>query len=154
MKIIMLFIPIFLLARENPFFLPNETPVVSGVKIEKSVPQQKVQPLKKESKAQKKEILKTISLPSAKIEVGNTYIRIFTSNRLLKSFFVTNPDKLVIDIASKKDFQTVRAALKSSFFSQIVIGAHKNYFRIVLKLTKKCSKEIRQIKGGYEIYCR
>ena len=156
MRAALLLIPIFLLARENPFFLPNEKPAVEIPKVQKVMPkkvQKEAQQPKKESKVAKKTIVKTIQLPSAKIEVGKDFLRIYTSNKIKQSFFVTDPDKLVIDVVSNKDFPTIRKALQSSVFTQIVIGAHKNYFRIALKLAKQCSKEVRHIKGGYEIYC-
>ncbi|BCD60956.1 MULTISPECIES: AMIN domain-containing protein [unclassified Nitratiruptor] len=162
MKRLLLLIPVMLLARENPFFLPNELPKKTS-EIPRSVDQtpnavKKNLPKKvlhsSKQKSVQKELLKLVIKP-ATIYIYTDHLLIKTQSKLIRSFFTTKPKKLVLDFAGNKSFRTVKQKVKTSdLFVDIAAGSHKDYFRIALQLKKACAKKIVKTNEGYLVSCK
>ncbi|BAF70761.1 AMIN domain-containing protein [Nitratiruptor sp. SB155-2] len=162
MKRLLLLIPVMLLARENPFFLPNELPqkesqimhpvTQAPVAKQTKLPKKVIQPSKNGSI--QKELLK-LSIKPAIIYVYTDHLLIKTHSKLLRSFFTTKPKKLVLDFSSGTSFRSVKRKVKQSdYFIDIAAGSHKDYFRIALRLKKECSKKVKKTSEGYLVFCK
>ena len=118
--IFLLILTIFLFGRENPF-LPTKKGDIKPVQF----------------KIAKFEIPQIKPFKWISFEIDKNIIKIFTRDKLKKVFTVDNPYKLVLDFRSKRGFLTKKIDIKNSYIKNIVIGSHKNYYRVAITLKQK-----------------
>ena len=73
-----------------------------------------------------------------------------TNDPLIKSFLVHSPTKGVFDFRAKRRFATKTIELQGEFFRSITLGAHKNHYRVVVEVSKKCKPAIE----ATQLICR
>ena len=127
----------FLIARENPF-----EPVFK----------------KSSSNASKKFEIAKFEIPKIKpfkwisFIIDNSSITIETKDKIKKVFSIKNPDKIVVDFRSKRSFPTKKIEdVKSEYLENIIIGSHKNYYRVAIKLKKRVKYKLKKEDGKYII---
>lgn len=141
--ILLIFIFTAIFGRENPFEPAVKKTTTSVIE---HVTNSKIYKNPHKNRSKNIPLFKWLS-----IEMGNDYIFIKTKDKLLKSFRVHHPEKIVLDFTSKKTFNTKRLKIKSRYISKIAVGAHKKYYRVALKLKRKTKFSLKYEKDGYRL---
>ena len=91
--------------------------------------------------------LKEYNFRVFKLYIKNRKIFIKTKDKLIRSFFLLEPFRIVLDFKRDVDFPTIKKSL-DSFVRKIVVGAHKGFYRIVIYFDAKyLYKVIRKDEG-------
>ena len=90
--------------------------------------------------------VKEISYKFLKIFIENRKIIIKTKDRLIRSFFLIAPFRIVLDFKKYSDFATFKKKL-NSFVKKVVIGSHGDFYRIVFYFDSKYEYKIKKDKG-------
>jgi len=90
-------------------------------------------------------------LPFLSLEIGERRIRILTDDAKIRSFHLSRPFKVAIDLRREAGFLTKHIPLKGAPFRAIDIGNHKGYYRIVVTLDAPYRYSIVEVPGGYEL---
>jgi len=86
-----------------------------------------------------------------KFIVKNKKIFIKTKDKLIRNFFLLSPFRLVLDFKKESDFPTIKKSFTDSFVKKIIIGAHGNFYRVVIYLDTKYLYNIQKEKTGVVI---
>jgi hypothetical protein len=109
--------------------------------------------LKSTSKIEKKkrEDSKTIykPLPFISFKLEKNRIKIVTDDKKIRSFHLTDPFKIVIDLARDANFLTKKVHLNKPPFVKLDIGNHNGYYRVVITLDSSYKYKIYSIESGY-----
>ncbi len=168
---LVLFITTAVLARINPFYLPEElqnTSLRAQEERYSSSLQSSQSSLSSEAKSvvassltaasisstQSSEPLQTIDYGFVKIAFYKTKIAIATQDRLKREFLLDTPQKIVIDFAASRAFPSKKERLQTPLFREIAIGAHKNYYRIAIMLDGSCLNHLYKSGDLIWIECR
>ena len=101
------------------------------------------------SQTKEKFQIKTLNFPVFRMYIKNYKIFIKTKNSLIRSFFLAEPFRLVLDFKSKNmDFLTISKTLKHLFIKKVVLGAHKGFYRIVIYFDTKYAYKIKKDPEG------
>lgn len=142
-------------ARENPF-APFETPVAS-----KKVPVQDGVALMDEMSGTSEEAAllaphvirddtdEVANFQHMRFVVSGQQMRIETKDKLIKRFFMGNPDRIVLDFEGNIDFPTRKHAFSNAFFKAIRMGVHTTYYRIVVELDSHRTVTVVPYRYGY-----
>ncbi len=85
------------------------------------------------------------------IDVFKNTILIETKDLKLRDFVTTNPDKIVLDLDRNIIKSMNNELIGGSFFKEVQIGKHDDYYRIALTLDGKYSHTIKKVSNGYLI---
>lgn len=96
--------------------------------------------------------LKTLDIFSfLKIDLYKNRVFIKTKDLKLRDFVLTKPSKIILDFGRDDTPKTKKIKVKDSFFKEIVVGRHKDFYRVALELDGKYSHHIEKKDGGYLI---
>ncbi len=152
MKKFIIFAATLLLARENPFILPEQNlDIIYQDKPKESVIDNNGAELNEVEP--KKGYLKDQLLDLSFLQIfeqGNR-LSIVTQDRIQKYFLIDRPKKVVFDFKKQRTFATknIRAKLP---FKNITLGAHKTFYRIVIEVDPSCTPKVD--KSNLTIECR
>jgi hypothetical protein len=102
--------------------------------------------VKKDS--EKKEIVKTeehvvkngdkyqkiASFEYASFFSSEKYFKIVTNDKIIRSFLLVQPHRIVIDFKSSKDVKFYEQDITENVFTKIRVGNHDGYYRVVIEL--------------------
>ncbi len=171
MRLIYLFliaVPVLLTARENPFapslhsdvnvtYEKSET--VSTVietdaiaDFEEPVIEQGLETVideePKNDPSLNTEIKKVVNYAQARFVFRDRSVYIETKDRMIRHFTIANPPSIVIDFEAASDFASKREALETGPFVKLEMGAHDDYYRVVLRLDGPHQYTIESQKYG------
>ncbi|WP_281951603.1 AMIN domain-containing protein [Nitrosophilus kaiyonis] len=142
---IIIFLLLSLYARENPFEPVTNTKPVKVTKSKKISSE-------KEFAIAKVEIPKIKPFKWISIELSDNYIVFLTNDKIKKIFSISNPEKIVLDFKAKRSFPTKKIEnLDNKIVENIILGSHKNYYRVAIKLKRKVKYKIKKEKDKIEI---
>ena len=124
------FICAILYSRENPFE-PVKTDKIDKNRVLENFAIAKV------------EIPKIKPTKFLSFQITKNSITIYTKDNLKKIFTIYKPYKIVLDFNAKRAFQTKKIKnIENDLVENIVIGSHKNYYRVAIKLKKRVKYKI------------
>lgn len=95
---------------------------------------------------------KVASLKFISFYVKKNKLKIATKDKLLRSFLVVKPHRIVCDFKRDTDIGSfVKSLGENSLFTKIRVGTHKGYYRVVIELDGYYSYKVEHISGGYMI---
>lgn len=159
-----MFLPLLLAARENPFTPVEitktyETPKAVTVEpkavaaepetavaepIEKKIEEPKA-PVAPEKNSGKQEVV-NYSKARFVFEENSAYIE--TKDEMIKHFSISNPSRIVIDFRSSSNFASQRQELTTKPFKKLDMGAHADSYRVVLRLDGSHKYKVSKRKNG------
>ncbi|ARQ96868.1 AMIN domain-containing protein [Campylobacter lanienae] len=89
-----------------------------------------------------------------KFDIFNSKIEIINQDRLIRDFIINKPDKIVMDFHKNSEFNTQTIRVYKGPLKKITIGAHKDYYRVVLFLDGNYHYGLRQSGNGYTLTLR
>lgn len=89
-----------------------------------------------------------------KFDIFNSKIEIINQDRLIRDFIINKPDKIVMDFNKNSEFNTQTIKVHKGPLKKITIGAHKDYYRVVLFLDGNYHYGLRQSGNGYTLTLR
>ena len=98
--------------------------------------------------------IKVLYFPVFKLYIKNKKLFFATKDKLIRSFFLAKPFRLVLDFKRKVDFLTIQRNIKNSFVKKIVIGAHSDFYRVVVYFDAKYSYKIKKDINGVLVEIR
>ena len=155
-------------ARENPFELPQstsaqkeqpsaaETTLIAkpaAAKEQQKEPTSSVVEKKPETTQQPKITgmgQKVADLGFIAIYREGNILQLRTNDPLKRSFVIDKPTKGVFDFAAKRRFASKNITLDEGPFKRISLGAHKNFYRVVIEVQKGCKPTITEL----QLICR
>ncbi len=163
--ILVLLLPLLLLARENPFSATDKTSTktTSSTLIQSSNTKPKIHPSRifvteKQSETittepkvhpqRKQESKQVINTAKARLVFRPYSVYIETKDRIIRHFHIVKSHSIVMDFKSPSDFASVRRTIDVKPFHKVVIGAHSNRYRVVLRLEGKHNYKIEKKKYG------
>ena len=144
MKRLVVLVAVALFGRENPFVLPQ-----SGSSSQGENPSFQSSSSSFASK-QSEKLLYDFGFV-ALYEEGKK-LSIKTPYKLKRAFSVDNPKKAVFDFAPRSSFASRRVRLQDPSFKSVVVGAHKNYWRVAIEVDRGC--DLRIDKEERSLSCR
>jgi len=90
-------------------------------------------------------------LPFVKFQLFKKRIKIFTKDKKIRSFHLTTPFKVVIDLKRDAYFLTKKIFLDSPPFVNLNIGNHNGYYRVVVTFDSSYRYKILKVDDGYII---
>jgi len=76
-----------------------------------------------------------------------------TKDKLLRSFFLVKPFRIVLDFKRRSDFPTVKKKISNEFLTKVVIGSHRNFYRVVLYFDSNYKYRVTRTDEGVKIVC-
>ncbi len=89
-----------------------------------------------------------------KMYIKNRKIFIQTKDKLIRSFFLIRPFRIVLDFKKNADFLTIKKYLKNSFIKKVIVGNHSGYYRVVIYFDAKYMYKIKKTDEGIKIEIR
>jgi len=90
-------------------------------------------------------------LPFVKFQVLNNRIKIVTKDKKIRSFHLTAPFKVVLDLKREANFLTKKVSLNRPPFVSLNIGNHSGYYRVVITFDASYKYKILRVDDGYII---
>lgn len=79
-------------------------------------------------------------------------MKIQTKDKLLRSFLLVKPHRIVCDFQRETDLRSyVKKAKDANVFKKIVVGTHRGYYRVVITLDGTYRYTIKKTAEGYLI---
>lgn len=107
-----------------------------------------VQPVKKEQKFKKIADYQFISFFTR-----GKKLQIMTDDKMIRSFMLLDPYRIVVDFKRDSDFRSYHETLKKSIFKSIRIGNHKGYYRVVIELDGQYKYDFKKDGKSYILDC-
>ncbi len=149
--VLLLFCSCLVIARIDPFFLPEEED--SGVNssamqsISSSV--KKMQALASSSSAS----ILHIDYGFLKVAVFDDHLEIKSKDRLKKHFLLSHPKKIVFDFSARRGFPTKKKILHHPKFPKLFLGAHKTYYRLAISYKGRCKNRLKKQGSTLVLFC-
>ena len=160
--LISIFFSLLLSARDNPFVAPQDNAHKTGVSKTATVhpgkkrkpkihPQRPIRPthVRDEnahpSASKGKVVFNTLK---ARFVVRDMSVYIETKDTLKKHFALEHPNRIVMDFKSASDFASKRKHLKGFAVTQIEVGAHGSYYRVVFRVNNAYKYRVENVKYG------
>ena len=89
-----------------------------------------------------------------KMYIKDKKIFIQTKDKLLRSFFLVEPFRIVLDFKKDADFLTIKKFLKNSFIKKVIVGNHNGYYRVVIIFDAKYMYKLSKTAEGIKIEIR
>lgn len=111
-----------------------------------------IEPKKQEQPPQisSENFLTVTSLPQ-KISLMDKKILLYSSDELERSFVMSEPCRVVLDFKSTNRVKNQNIKLDKSIFTQLKVGFHDGYYRLVFELDGKYKHKLTKKETGYEI---
>lgn len=140
--------PLMVTARENPF-APMQVSDAVHVKEQNLTTPAETQRTESETRpqhnAEEKEV---VNYGKARFVFRENSAYIETGDEIIKHFSISNPPSIIIDFRSPSDFATKRKALATRPFIRLEMGAHDEYYRVVLRLDEVHNYSVKKRKYG------
>ncbi len=105
---------------------------------------------KTKSRAKKKQVFKKVaSVKFATFFTNAKTLKIITNDTMLRNFLLVQPHRIVIDFQRDASFKSYVKDLPKNIFTQIRVGNHSNYYRVVVELDGYYKYTMKKIKDGY-----
>lgn len=86
------------------------------------------------------------------LEIADNSVMIYTKEKKVRDFIVSNPYKIVVDFSKEKSsFVTKLAEFSKAPFVSAVLGNHDGFYRIAITLDGHYRYDIKPAEGGYFI---
>lgn len=125
----------------------NKTPKI--IELKKKKVKKTKQLKKKKSYKLEKRLLKPFRFMSLSSD-GNI-LNIITKDKLVRSFTVPKPYKIVLDFTRKTSFGKKRVKALSLPFKKFFFGQHRDYYRLVIILDGFYKFKIKKSEKGYKL---
>ncbi|WP_199768950.1 AMIN domain-containing protein [Helicobacter cetorum] len=86
--------------------------------------------------------------------IENNILTLHSSHKLLRSFILVEPYRIVLDMERGVSKIHDTLALEQKFFSQIKLGTHENYYRISIVLDGKYRYTLKEKNGAYQLHLK
>lgn len=83
---------------------------------------------------QKKVFSEIAKLPFIKFKIYKNEILIETKDKMLRTFLLVNPHRIVCDFKRETSIRSYTKKIKNEDVTQIKVGTHKGYYRVVIEL--------------------
>jgi len=77
---------------------------------------------------------KIASFEYASFYSSEKYFKIVTDDKIIRSFLLVQPHRIVIDFKSSKDIKFYEQNITENVFTKIRVGNHDGYYRVVIEL--------------------
>ena len=95
---------------------------------------------------------KILSLPFISFYESQSKMKIITKDKMLRNFMLVKPHRIVCDFQRQIDIRSYnKNAPKDSKFTQLRIGTHKGYYRVVINLDGYYTYKMKETSNGYMI---
>jgi hypothetical protein len=84
-------------------------------------------------------------------QVSEKTIQIKTDDKLRQNFLLVNPHRIVLDFEREANFLSYKKTLKTVPFTQLRLGNHDGYYRVVITLDGRYRYELESTHSGYRI---
>ena len=99
-----------------------------------------------------KKFKKLASLKFISFYVNAQSMKIQTKDKMLRSFFLVKPHRIVCDFKRETDLRSFeKKSPKNNIFKKINIGTHSGYYRVVIELDGHYKHLIKKTMSGYII---
>lgn len=85
------------------------------------------------------------------VEVYDKKIKLYGSDKLLREFMISMPCRVVLDFESAKMVKNQTIKVSSSIFTDLRIGYHDGYYRMVFEVDGKYRYKLNKTPYGYDI---
>lgn len=85
------------------------------------------------------------------LNTAKNAVLIDTDDKIIRSFMLTKPYRIVIDFKRDQSFSGKSSDIKDSYFKRVVIGNHDGYYRTVLYLDSYYDYKLDHKEKGYLI---
>ncbi len=86
------------------------------------------------------------------LEIADNGVMIYTKEKKVRDFIVSNPYKIVVDFSKEKSsFVTKLAEFSKAPFISAALGNHEGFYRIAITLDGHYRYDIKSVEGGYFI---
>ena len=93
---------------------------------------------------------KVAALPFIKFYADAKELKVLTKDKLLRSFLLVKPHRIVCDFKRQTDIRSyIKHLPKPYLFKEIRVGTHKGYYRVVIELDGYYQYKVKKIKSGY-----
>jgi len=162
-----------LVARIDPFFLPQEYMQTTHSNVHSSQASSILQTINR-SKTQSSRATVSIAMQgnasssasketnqkAVTIDYGFLRVTLFddrialsTQDRLKKQFLLDSPKKIVFDFAAKRRFSSKRNQIKHAKFTNITLGAHPDYYRLAVAFKGTCKNRLQRQGTKLILFC-
>lgn len=81
-------------------------------------------------------------------------LRVVTSDKLIRSFSLVSPHRIVLDFARVSHLKRYEKVTKETIFKKIRVGNHKDYYRVVIELDGYYKIDTQKTTDGYIVKLR
>ncbi|WP_304545004.1 AMIN domain-containing protein [Sulfurimonas microaerophilic] len=104
---------------------------------------------KVEEPKNKKTFKEIAALPFIKFTIYKNEIILQTKDKMLRKFLLVNPHRIVCDFQRETSIRSYVKKVKNEDVTQIKVGTHKGYYRVVIELDGSYRYKITPEKNGY-----
>ena len=108
-------------------------------------------PKKKSAVKKKMEYKEIASMQFAKFYSSGKYLKILTSDKMLRNFLLVHPHRIVLDFKRDSSMKSYIKKIPKNTFTKIRVGNHDGYYRVVIELDGYYRYKIKDIEGGYSL---
>jgi hypothetical protein len=83
-----------------------------------------------------------------KFNIKNHDVFVYSTDKIIRHFFLVEPFRFVMDFKANKDFLTYKKTTPT-FIKNIILGNHNGFYRVVLYLDGKYNVNIKKSNEGY-----
>jgi len=87
------------------------------------------------------------------IYIKDKKILIKTKDKLIRSFFLVKPFRIILDFKRKSDFPTIKKHISNIFLKKVVVGSHGSFYRVVLYFDTNYKYKLTKTDEGVKIEC-
>lgn len=84
-------------------------------------------------------------------QISDKTIQIKTDDKLIRNFLLVNPHRIVLDFERDANFLSYGKSLSTQPFTQLRIGNHDGYYRVVISLDGRYRYGLESTHTGYAI---
>ena len=93
----------------------------------------------------------SLDLSVLSLYIKNHTLLVQTDDKLLRQFTLVEPNRLVLDFKSNRNFLVYKKELVNSFIQKVIVGNHDGYYRVVLYLDAKYKTDVMNTPEGFLI---
>ena len=108
----------------------------------------------KKEKKQKELYKLTGKIKYSKFFISKNSFKIITNDKIIRDFLLVQPHRIVIDFKRDSHLKTYIKKIKNSVFTNIRVGNHDGYYRVVIELDGYYRYKLSTISNGYRISLR
>ena len=87
----------------------------------------------------------------AKFLSSNKTLKIITKDKLIRSFTLVKPHRVVLDFKRDSHMKSYVKNSKNNIFKAIRVGNHSGYYRVVVELDGHYKSDVNKLKNGYAV---